>query len=149
MELIERISVECAYSKSNKRHIQRKITKRETMKRLLLLCVLVIWGWSHAEAQIWKNPGDVFFQQSMIEYNHTFKGFDNGLITRFDQSLSYKKPGEAPCESNPVTADRSVPDNSSEIIQNGWGNKALISLYDKTESTGADQSGSLASLEMY
>lgn len=119
------------------------------MKRLLLLCVLVIWGWSHAEAQILKNPGDVMFQQYVIEYDHALKDFASGLITRLDLFLSYNKLGETPCEFNPASADRSAEDNSSGITQNGWGNKALISLVDKTESTGAVQSVTIASLDTY
>ena len=126
---------------------RERIHKREIMKRLLLFCFLMIWGWSQAEAQMSKNHGDVMFQESVIEYNHALKGFTNGLITRFD--LSHKKSGETPCESNPTAADRSWVDNSSGIVQNGWGNKALISLYDKTESTDVGQSGSIASIDMY
>lgn len=103
------------------------------MKGLLLLCLLVIWGWSRAEAQTSKNPGDVMSQQSVIEYNHALKGFTNGLITRFDLSLYYKKPGETPCESNSASAELSGEDNSSGIFQNGWGNKALISLVESVK----------------
>jgi len=149
--LIERISAEYAYCKSNqiKDTFRQRIAKRETMKRLLLFCVLAVWGWSHAEAQISKNSGDGIFQQSVFEYNHTLKGFTNGLVSRFDLSLSNNKPKEIPFESNPAKGDRSGEDNISGIVQNGWGNKALVSLYDITKSTGAGQSGKRASLDTY
>ena len=89
------------------------------------------------------------FQQSVIVYNHTLEGFTNGLMTRFDLSISNNKPNDIPCESNSAKGDRSGEDNISGIVQNGWGNKALVSLYDKTESTGADQSSTIASLDMH
>jgi len=128
---------------------RKRSIKRETMKGLLLFCVLAVCGWSDAEAQIWKNPGDVMFQQSVIVYNHTLEGFTNGLMTRFDLSISNNKSKDIPCESNSAKGDRSGEDNISGIVQNGWGNKALVSLYDKTESTGADQSSTIASLDMH
>lgn len=109
------------------------------MKRLVLLLIMVLAGLNQANAQTSQNPGKVFIQQASFDHNDAVKQFTGDFVTMFEMDFdAFNESGE---NSNTAIVNQYGNNNTTGIMQNGWGNQALVNLLGDNNTTGLVQSG--------
>lgn len=110
------------------------------MNKLIVLLIVALAGFCHADAQTSQNPGEVFIQQASFDHNDAVKQFTGDFVTIFE--MDFDALDDSGDNSNAAAVNQYGNGNTSGITQNGWGNKALVNLLGDDNTTGLLQQGS-------
>jgi len=106
---------------------------------LLLIIMIGVFCYGHADAQTNQNPGEAFIEQATFEHNDAVRQFTSDFVTMFAMDFdAFDGFGD---DSNVAIVNMFGNSNRSDVSQSGWGNRALVNILGDRNSTGVEQRG--------